>query len=272
MTMATVNYDRAAAYYDRTRAYRPGVAEHYRDAVLSLAPGKPRILEMAIGTGLIAAPFLNAGDDYIGVDFSRKLMLQVAGKIGKGERPSLAQADIAVSLPFAADSFDLAQAVRVFHLLEDWRRCIQEARRLLKPGGALLIVHNVAPDDDPDPPPWALAQGKWDEILRDLGVDGPGRGRGIWRTDDMMQCYLRSTGASAEVVDLLRYRERAVSPRIMVNRRRQRMFSSDWQLPPGLFSRAIRRLDRWLDEECPTPDAMAEREMVFRAVLSRWAD
>ncbi len=34
--MTIVNCDRAVAFYDRTRAYRAGLAERYRDAICAL--------------------------------------------------------------------------------------------------------------------------------------------------------------------------------------------------------------------------------------------
>ena len=173
--MTTVNYDQAVAYYDETRAFQPGVAERYRWAVRPYLAGhdKPRILELAIGTGLIGASFLAAGDSYVGVDISRGMMGQIAPKLGNGMRADLAQVDIARDLPFADDSFDLVQAVRVFHLLDDWQRCIQEVRRVLKPGGHLLIVRNAAKESEAQPP-WAIVHEKWDEILASLGVGNDG--------------------------------------------------------------------------------------------------
>lgn len=52
--MTTVNYDRAVAYYiayyDETRAFRSGVSEQHRQAVLPYLADhdNPRILELAI--------------------------------------------------------------------------------------------------------------------------------------------------------------------------------------------------------------------------------
>ena len=269
--MTTVNYDQAVAYYDETRALRPGVAARYRQAVRPYLAGhdKPRILELAIGTGLIGASFLAAGDSYVGVDISRGMMGQIAPKLGNGMRADLAQVDIARDLPFADDSFDLVQAVRVFHLLDNWQRCVREVKRVLKPGGHLLIVRNAAKESEAQPP-WAIVHEKWDEILASLGVGNDGKRHGIFRTDEMMMEYLRSTGATVQLTDLLPYTERAVSCRVMVERRRQKMFSSDWHLPASLHARAVERLNRWLETECAAPDEMQAQPMVFRAIVARW--
>lgn len=268
--MTTINYDRAAPYYDQTRGYRHGVAERYHEALLAYtrAESSAGMLELGIGSGLIAQPFIAAGQDYVGIDLSLGMMRLIRHKLGGGQYPRLAQADIQ-ALPFAAGSFDLIHAVRVFHHLSDWRRCIDEARRLLRPGGILIIVENIAPNDA-DAPPWSIVQQKWDEILRRLGASDDGAQHGIWLTDVVMRQFIESGGARVECVDLLRYREKPVSPRMMVERRAAGMFSGDWRLPGATHGRAARALYAWLERECDAPDDMVEREMLFRALVARW--
>lgn len=264
------NYDNAVEYYDATRGYREGVVERYRNALFAItgADASARILELGIGSGLIARAFQPAAQPYVGIDYSRGMMRLIAGKLDGGLRPLLAQAD-ARYLPFRAGRFDIVQAVRVFHHLPDWRDCIDEARRLLKPGGALVIAENIPPDGAGQPP-WAIVQDKWDEILSGLGAEDAGADHGIWLTDDAMRQYLESTGAQVDAVDLLRYLEKPVSPRIMVERRAARMFSSDWRLPEALHQEASRALRDWLKSDCQAPDTMVEREMLFRALIVRW--
>ncbi len=265
-----VNYDNAVDFYDATRGYRDGVVERYRDALFDLtgADDSASILELGIGSGLIARAFYPALQRYVGIDYSLDMMRLIRGKLAGGPLPLLTQAD-ARYLPFAPASFDIAHAVRVFHHLPNWPECIDEARRLLRPGGALVIVENIPPAGA-DPPPWGIVQDKWDDILRGLGVGDDGIGHGIWLTDESMSEYIRSTGAAAKTVDLLRYREKPVSPRIMVERRAAGMFSSDWSLPETIHRAAARALQDWLERECEAPDDMVEREMLFRAVIARW--
>ena len=265
-----INYDRAVEFYDATRGYRDGVVECYRDALLERAgvDASARFLEVGIGSGLIARAFYPTAPRYVGVDYSLGMMRLIRGKLADDEVPLLARAD-ARSLPFAACSFDIIHAVRVFHHLSAWRECIGEARRLLRAGGALVIVENIPPAGA-DQPPWAIVQDKWDEILRRLGVGDDGSEPGVWLTDESMSAYIRSTGATAESVDLLHYLEKPVSPRIMVERRRSRMFSSDWRLPAAIHAEAARQLGDWLERDCEAPDVMVEREMRFRALIARW--
>lgn len=265
-----VNYDKAVGFYDDTRGYRNGVVERYRDALFAFtgADASARVLELGIGSGLIARAFYPASPSYIGIDYSLGMMRLVQAKLGGGRRPLLAQAD-ACHLPFRGGSFDIAHAVRVFHHLPDWPDCIDEARRLLKPGGALVIVENIPPDGAGQPP-WAIVQDKWDEILRELRVENEGIRHGVWLTDDAMRHYIEMTGGRVAIADLLRYREKPVSPRVMVERRAAGMFSSDWRLPEAIHQAASRELRAWLARDCEAPDEMVEREMLFRALIARW--
>lgn len=266
-----VNYDQAVSFYDATRGYRDGVVERYREALLDVtgADASARILEVGIGSGLIARAFYPLARHYVGIDFSLGMMRLIQGKQAGDWRPLLAQAD-ARFLPFVAGRFDIVHAVRVFHHLPHWRACIDEARRLLRSGGALVIVEMIPPADA-DRPPWAVVQDKWDEILRGLGVsEDDGADQGIWLTDDAMGKYIRAAGGQADVVDLVRYLEKPVSPRIMVERRAAGMFSSDWRLPQAIHQEASRALRDWLERACEAPDDLVEREMLFRALIARW--
>jgi ubiquinone/menaquinone biosynthesis C-methylase UbiE len=81
--MSPVSFDRAAEYYDATRGYAEGSAERIRDAIAAYAGAgqHTRFLELGVGTGRIALPFIRAGYDYTGVDISPAMMQRLAGKL-----------------------------------------------------------------------------------------------------------------------------------------------------------------------------------------------
>lgn len=138
-------FDRAADFYDQTRFLPDDVAAAVRTVVLHAIgdPPAPRLLELGIGTGRIALPFLNAGDTYIGVDLSLPMMRRLEGK---SPHASLANADI-TNLPFADNAFDAAIAMHVFHLVGDWQRALDEARRVVVAGGYLVWSWHWRDDD-----------------------------------------------------------------------------------------------------------------------------
>jgi SAM-dependent methyltransferase len=59
-----------------------------------------------------------------------------------GDTAQLTCADLGKPLPYAQHSFDAACASLVFHYLEDWSAALAQLRRVLKPGGRLLISVN----------------------------------------------------------------------------------------------------------------------------------
>lgn len=79
----------------------------------------------------------------VGVDLS-PVLVEIARSLWPGE---FRCADLAEPLDFPAGSFDLVTASLVMHYLWDWASPLAELRRVLKPGGALVIsVHHPCED------------------------------------------------------------------------------------------------------------------------------
>ncbi len=132
----------------------------YRRALDALAP-KPgeRLLEIGFGTGRFAELALVAAPDVTvaGVD-PAETMVEVA-KARRGVRAAGARADLRhgvdVPLPWSDDAFDAAVALHSFQFWPDPGRTLRELRRVLVPGGRLVIVlrdhARRAPDWLPNP-------------------------------------------------------------------------------------------------------------------------
>jgi demethylmenaquinone methyltransferase/2-methoxy-6-polyprenyl-1,4-benzoquinol methylase len=116
------------------------------------APGR-RALDACCGTGDVAFALARAGCEVAGVDFSEP-MLAVARSRTKGEHSRFAaggavefQRGDVLQLPFADGSFDLATISYGLRNLADLDRGIRELRRVLKPGGRVLILDFGKPDN-----------------------------------------------------------------------------------------------------------------------------
>lgn len=59
-----------------------------------------------------------------------------------GDAADLRVADLTKALPYDDEAFDDAVAALVLHYLEDWTQPLAELRRVLKPGGRLIVVVN----------------------------------------------------------------------------------------------------------------------------------
>ena len=262
--MPGVSFDRAAAFYDATRALPDGVAEEVRNVVLARVGAEPgsRFLEVGIGTGRIALPFIRAGDAYIGVDLSPAMLGALRDKLTADTAPpALACAD-AMALPFLPSVFDVVLLFHVIHLVDDHLETLAEVRRVLRPTGRVIVsVNEHAAQERRDAESGRAPGGahrvtsRWNAILTELGVDRGRRARGQWIPDEALTADLERLGASVERAVLVRYRSRPRTARQVAAAHRDRIFSSDWTIPDDVHAEASRRLEGWLEAEHGAPDA-----------------
>ena len=159
-------YDAVAPNFDSHRALPGGVPEAIRAAVLRCTSAQPRLLDLGAGGGRIGRPFVSAGDDYVGVDLSWGMLREFAQRAGgQGSAPRLAQAD-GRQLPFPDAMFDVVLLIQVFGGLRGWRTFIREARRVLRPAGALIVGRTKMPSDGLD----ARMKQRLAAILGELGI------------------------------------------------------------------------------------------------------
>ena len=112
-----------------------------------------RVLEVACGTGRTAAQLLRALPDasYVGVDLSPYYVEVARERLGGDGRVRFTTAN-AESLPFGDASFDAVVCVYLFHELprNARRRVWSEMRRVLRPGGCLVVEDSLQLEDAPE--------------------------------------------------------------------------------------------------------------------------
>src|SRR5258708_15544698 len=81
-------YDAIAPGFDRHRTMPDGVAGAIRSAILAstAGPRPPRLLDLGAGTGRIGWPFVAAGDDYVRVGLSDRLLCAFKQRLGRTYR------------------------------------------------------------------------------------------------------------------------------------------------------------------------------------------
>jgi ubiquinone/menaquinone biosynthesis C-methylase UbiE len=138
-------YDRIASTYERrTTPFESRARARVLDIVASLRA--ERILEVAVGPGTAFAKILGANSDglTVGLDISRKMLAEATTKAQRSGHTSYAllQAD-ARHLPLPSESFDLVTNSYMLDLLpvEDIRSVLSEFKRVLKPGGTIVLVN-----------------------------------------------------------------------------------------------------------------------------------
>jgi len=142
MPEQSVNFDRAAAYYDETRGFPVGVAPKVGAFVADrLAFNQTtNLLEVGVGTGRIALPLAPYVGSIIGIDISWQMMGKLQQKSG-GDNIHLAAAD-AHQIPFADNSFDVVYITHVLHLVPNPIRVLQEINRVVKPDSMFVHMRN----------------------------------------------------------------------------------------------------------------------------------
>jgi ubiquinone/menaquinone biosynthesis C-methylase UbiE len=132
-----VDYDRLAATYDRR--FAQGAPREAAIALQAMAQhlDTRRILEVGCGTGYWLAGLGGPPTRSLyGLDLSSGMLAQA-----RGRAPALRLVrGRAGQLPFPPASFDLVYCVNAIHHFERPGPFVAEARRLLRPGGALVVV------------------------------------------------------------------------------------------------------------------------------------
>ena len=131
----SASYDGQMRFWDRV------LFKDSRAWICSQASGAT--LEVAIGTAL-NLPYYPATIAITGIDFS-PAMLELAGQRAQelDRTVELREGD-AHELPFPSESFDTVVCTFSLCAIPDQRRAIGEMKRVLRPGGRLLLADHIA--------------------------------------------------------------------------------------------------------------------------------
>ncbi|MGV3733635.1 MAG: class I SAM-dependent methyltransferase [Microcella sp.] len=137
-------FDGVARGYDRTNAVLSvGNAALWRIATVRAVDPKPgeRVLDIAAGTGTSSVALAKSGAEVIALDFSAGMVEE-----GRKRHPDLTfvQGD-AMKLPFADGEFDAVTISFGLRNVQQPKVAIAEMRRVLKPGGRVVICEFSRP-------------------------------------------------------------------------------------------------------------------------------
>lgn len=143
-----------AGRYDlANRVLSGGVDKRWRRRVVARAgpvAGKT-VVDVACGTGDLAAVFAGAGAQVLGVDFTYEMVALAPGKSKAvrcaAEPVGWVQGD-GLELPLADDRADVVTIAFGLRNVADRRACLREMARVTRPGGRVIVLEFSMPDRD----------------------------------------------------------------------------------------------------------------------------
>lgn len=153
--MTATDYDDFAESYSADNEANLQNNYYERPAMLALAGDVHghRILDAGCGSGPLFAALRERGATVTGIDSSAEMIGLAEERLGHDA--DLHVLDLGEKLPFPDEEFDDVVSSLALHYLQDWEGPLRELRRILKPGGRLILSVNhpaihklVNPDAD----------------------------------------------------------------------------------------------------------------------------
>jgi SAM-dependent methyltransferase len=231
-----ISFDRAADYYDRTRALDPESQAAVTRLLVVEIEGRDPVLELGIGTGRIGLPVAQAGIDLAGIDISPAMLRRLRANSEGISVPAVC-AD-ATRLPFANGSFGAAYACHVLHLIPDWPAVLAEVVRAVRPGGVFLN----------DIGGWRQETGPWMELLGRFAAEAGFELRppGTDRSEEVDQA-LAGLGATPRALATIP-RARDWTYEETVRSLEEGLWSLTWQVDEPTRRRAAAATREWAEQ------------------------
>ena len=142
-------YRRWAGVYDLVFGGISALGRQRAVAEVNRLPGA-RVLEVGVGTGL-ALPHYGAEKRITGIDLSAEMLARATARVA-AERLDNVEALLVLDAEdtgFAAGQFDIAVAMFVASVVPNPILLLAEMRRVVRPGGHILLVNHFAAENGP---------------------------------------------------------------------------------------------------------------------------
>ena len=251
----SIRFDTAADHYDKTRA----VSDETMDRTISLLSSelrdRGRVLEVGVGTGLLALRLHEAGIPVSGLDLSAPMLAKLVEKAGGATPFPLVLGD-ATTMPFADRAFGAAYLRWVLHLIPGWRGALVEMARVVCPGGVLLV--SLGASDEVG----TAVRARFSEITG-LSTDPVGL---MWGNHSALDAELEGLGLRLRVLPATP--EEGEEPLgTFLDAIEEGRWSWTWHVPEDARLDAVRELRPWAEERYGPLDRVERYsvETVWRA-------
>lgn len=246
----TSTFDLHAARFERYRALPSGVAQAIRRAVWESteAASSARVLDLGAGSGRIGRAFIEAGDAYVGADFSLPMLREFRAA---SSAACLLQAD-GGRLPFQDCSFELVLLMQVLSGAHNWRNLLCETVRVIVPGGSVVVGHTVTPPAGVD----AQMKSQLAVILEEMGAASHQSKKSRDQSLEWLQ-----TGSSRRLrVTAASWMALRTAREFLERHRSGAQFS---RLPAAVQAEALKRLSAWAIKTCGSLDEVFPEQHSF---------
>jgi SAM-dependent methyltransferase len=251
----SIRFDTAADHYDRTRAISDEAMGRTISLLASELRDRGRVLEVGVGTGLLALRLHEAGIPVTGLDLSAPMLAKLVDKAGGVPPFPLVLAD-ATTMPFADGAFGAAYLRWVLHLIPEWGAALAEMMRVVRPGGVLLV--SLGAFDEVG----RAIRARFSEITG-LSTDPVGL---MWGNHDALDAELEGLGLRLRVLPaILEEEEEPLGS--FLDAIEEGRWSWTWHVPKDTRVEAVRELRPWAEERFGPLERIEryEVETVWRA-------
>ncbi len=251
----SVRFDAAAGHYDTTRAISDESMERTISLLASELRDRGRVLEVGVGTGLLALRLHERGIPVSGLDLSQPMLARLVEKAG-GTPPFPLVLGDATTMPFADGTFGAAYLRWVLHLIPDWRAALAEMARIVRPGGVLAV--SLGAFDEVS----TAVRTRFSEITG-LSTDPVGL---MWGNNDELDAELGKLGARLRLLPPIPEEEEETLGSFL-DAIDEGRWSWTWHVPEDARRDAVRELRPWAEGRFGPLDAVEryEVETVWRA-------
>lgn len=260
-------YDHIAGFYDDARYLIDVAARAAADVICDIAGLSPksRFLEVGVGTASNVIPFVRAGMDVVGIDPSPPMLAMAQAKAAGLPNLTLLVAG-GDSLPFSDARFDCVLTVHVLHAMADWRTCLNEIARVLRPDGNYVYGEYLLPRHraEIDAAYRAIIGALAGKVLADsadrAAIPAPSlanvRGHLEARGWTVSERQVTEWAVAETAATLLSCYER-------------RAFGSCWLAPKEVHQQAMTRLAAWCHRHLGGLDAELSSTVSYQALFAR---
>lgn len=202
--------------------------------------GRGALLDLGAGAGRLSIPAARCGAQTVSFDLEHAML--AAGRAQAEDYHlgfSAATADV-TALPLPSGAFSVVMINNVLHLVQRWQDALQEARRVLAPGGVLVMGRDVL-----DPQSVASQiRGKWRQIVGALRPDM----RPTSAAGPALPATLAEMGGAIQPERTVASWVERIRPAQILHRMATRMHNETWSLDDVTLAEGLPQLKTWAEQ------------------------